>query len=123
MEQIARTPKQLGAALRRKRKHLGLSQAELGQGINLRQATVSALEGGEVDTKLTTLLDALAALNLERVVRPRSTGSSADIEALEAAVPSALETVEAGLPADYPVQLAAAIFRGVRARLQIVRQR
>lgn len=82
MEQIARSPKQLGAALRRKRKHLGLSQAELGQRINLRQATVSALEGGEVDTKLTTLLDALAALNLERVVRPRSSGSSADIEAL-----------------------------------------
>lgn len=82
MEQIARTSTQLGAALRRRRKHLGLSQAELGQRINLRQATVSALESGEVDTKLTTLLDALAALNLELVVRPRSSGSSADIEAL-----------------------------------------
>jgi HTH-type transcriptional regulator/antitoxin HipB len=82
MDQIARTSTQLGAALRRRRKHLGLSQAELGQRINLRQATVSALESGEVDTKLTTLLDALAALNLELVVRPRSSGSSADIEAL-----------------------------------------
>ena len=82
MDQIARTSTQLGAALRRRRKHLGLSQAELGQRINLRQATVSALESGEVNTKLTTLLDALAALNLELVVRPRSSGSSADIEAL-----------------------------------------
>lgn len=82
MDQIARTSTQLGAALRRRRKHLGLSQAELGQRIHLRQATVSALESGEVDTKLTTLLDALAALNLELVVRPRSSGSSADIEAL-----------------------------------------
>jgi HTH-type transcriptional regulator / antitoxin HipB len=82
MDQIARTSTQLGAALRRRRKHLGLSQAELGQRINLRQATVSALESGEVDTKLTTLLDALAALNLELVVRPRSSGSGADIEAL-----------------------------------------
>ncbi len=82
MDQIARTSTQLGAALRRQRKSLGLSQAQLGQRINLRQATVSALEGGEVDTKLTTLLDALAALNLELVVRPRSTGSAADIEAL-----------------------------------------
>ena len=82
MDQIARTSTQLGAALRRRRKHLGLSQAELGQRINLRQATVSALESGEVNTKLTTLLDALAALSLELVVRPRSSGSSADIEAL-----------------------------------------
>ena len=82
MDQIARTSTQLGAALRRRRKSLGLSQVELGQRINLRQATVSALEGGEVNTKLTTLLDALAALNLELVVRPRSSGSAADIEAL-----------------------------------------
>ncbi len=82
MDQVARTSTQLGAALRRRRKHLGLSQAELGQRINLRQATVSALESGEVDTKLTTLLDALAALNLELVIRPRSSGSGADIEAL-----------------------------------------
>jgi len=82
MDQVARTSLQLGAALRRRRKHLGLSQAELGQRINLRQATISALEGGEVDTKLTTLLDALAALNLELVVRPRSSGDGADIEAL-----------------------------------------
>lgn len=82
MDQIARTSTQLGAALRRQRKSLGLSQAQLGQRINLRQATVSALEGGEVDTKLTTLLDALAALDLELIVRPRSTGSAADIEAL-----------------------------------------
>ena len=76
MDQIARTSTQLGAALRRRRKHLGLSQAELGQRINLRQATVSALESGEVDTKLTTLLDALAALNLELVVRPRASGGA-----------------------------------------------
>lgn len=82
MEQLARTPTQLGAALRRARKHLGLSQAALGQQINMRQATVSALESGGVDTKLTTLLDALAALNLELVVRPRTGVSSADIEAL-----------------------------------------
>ncbi|HEX4196209.1 MAG TPA: helix-turn-helix transcriptional regulator [Caulobacteraceae bacterium] len=82
MEQIARTPIQLGAVLRRRRKTLGLSQADLGRRINLRQATVSALESGEVDTKLTTLMDALAALNLELVVRPRSAGGGADIEAM-----------------------------------------
>lgn len=82
MDQIARTPTQLGAVLRRRRKSLGWSQTDLGQRINLRQATVSALEGGEVDTKLTTLMDALAALDLELVVRPRSSSSSADLEAL-----------------------------------------
>jgi len=82
MEQITRTPTQLGAVLRRRRKALGLSQADLGQRINLRQATVSAVESGEVDTKLTTLMDTLAALNLELVVRPRSSGGDGDIEAM-----------------------------------------
>ncbi len=82
MDQLARTPTQLGAALRRRRKSLGLSQAELGQRINRRQATVSGLEGGEVDTKLTTLMDALAVLDLELVVRARSSSSVADLEAI-----------------------------------------
>ena len=80
MEQITRTRAQLGAALRRRRKQLGLSQETLGEKTKLRQATISRLESGDAGAKLGTLLDALAALNLELVVRPRSKGRIADIE-------------------------------------------
>ena len=75
MDSIVRTSTAMGAALRRRRKNLGLSQAELGERINARQATISALEAGTVDTKLRTLMDVMAALGLEMVFRPRSTVS------------------------------------------------
>ena len=81
MEQIARTSKQIGAAIRRRRRKAGLSQSELGAKTNLRQATISALESGEPGTQLRTLIDVMAALDLEMVIRERSkTGE--DIEDL-----------------------------------------
>ena len=76
MDQIARTPKQIGAAIRRRRRALGLSQADLGTRTGLRQATISALENGEPGTQLRTLTDVMAALGLEMVVRERSTGQT-----------------------------------------------
>jgi HTH-type transcriptional regulator/antitoxin HipB len=75
MDIIVRTPSAMGAALRRQRKKMRLSQSELGERINLRQATISALEAGTTDAKLSTLMDALSALGLELVVRSRSTAS------------------------------------------------
>jgi HTH-type transcriptional regulator/antitoxin HipB len=72
MDQIVRTSKQIGAAIRRHRRNIGLSQAELGARINLRQATISALERGEPGTELRTLIDVMAALGLEMTVRERS---------------------------------------------------
>lgn len=81
-EQIARTEKQLGAILRRARKHARLSQGALGEQIHLRQGTVSRLEAGEPAVQLRTLMEALSALNLELVVRPRSQGNAVDIEDL-----------------------------------------
>ena len=81
-DQIARTEKQLGAILRRARKQQGLTQGRLGGHVHLRQGTVSRLEAGEPAVQLRTLMEALAALNLELVVRPRSQGSAADIEDL-----------------------------------------
>lgn len=81
-EQIARTEKQLGAVLRRARKQARLSQGALGEQIGLRQGTISRLEAGEPAVQLRTLMEALSALNLELVVRPRSRGSAADIEDL-----------------------------------------
>ncbi|PSH70389.1 transcriptional regulator [Phyllobacterium brassicacearum] len=80
--QIARTEKQLGAIVRRARKQAGLTQGALGEQIHMRQGTVSRLEAGEPAVQLRTLMEALSALNLELVVRPRSKGSAADIEAL-----------------------------------------
>ncbi|WP_029084410.1 helix-turn-helix domain-containing protein [Bradyrhizobium sp. th.b2] len=79
-QHIARTEKQLGAILRRVRKQAGLSQSELGKNIHLRQGTLSRLEGGAPAIQLRTLMEALAALNLELVVRPRSQATAADIE-------------------------------------------
>ena len=69
MDQITRTGPQLGAALRRRRKHAGLSQDALAGTVKLRQATISRLESGDTGTKLGTLLDVVAALGLEIVVR------------------------------------------------------
>jgi HTH-type transcriptional regulator/antitoxin HipB len=72
MEQIVRTSKQIGAVIRRHRRSMRLSQAELGAKTNLRQATISALERGEPGTELRTLIDVTTALGLEMVVRERS---------------------------------------------------
>jgi HTH-type transcriptional regulator/antitoxin HipB len=79
-QQIARTEKQLGAILRRARKQAGMTQAGLGKNIHLRQGTVSRLEAGEPAIQLRTVMQALAALGLELVVRARSKASPADIE-------------------------------------------
>ena len=79
-QQLARTEKQLGAILRRARKKAGMTQSGLGKNIPLRQGTVSRLEAGEPAIQLRTVMEALAALGLELVVRTRSKASPADIE-------------------------------------------
>ncbi|WGR93336.1 MULTISPECIES: helix-turn-helix domain-containing protein [unclassified Bradyrhizobium] len=81
-QHIARTERQLGAVLRRVRKQAGLTQSDLGKRIHLRQGTVSRLEGGAPAIQLRTLMEALAALDLELVIRPRSKSSAADIESV-----------------------------------------
>jgi HTH-type transcriptional regulator/antitoxin HipB len=68
--------------LRRARKQADLTQTELGQKLHLRQGTVSRLEAGEPAVQLNTLMAALAALNLELVVRSRTTTEAADIESI-----------------------------------------
>lgn len=70
---IVRTPDQLGTAIRRQRKLQSLTQSQLGAKTRLRQATISALENGEGGIQLKTITDVLAALNLELVVRERTT--------------------------------------------------
>jgi HTH-type transcriptional regulator/antitoxin HipB len=82
MDQITRTPKQLGTVLQRFRKVTGLSQESLATRIHLRQATISALENSATNARLGTLFDMLAALDLELVVRPRTKGSTKEIEGI-----------------------------------------
>lgn len=80
MDQIARTAKQIGEIVRRHRRRRGITQGALGSKTGLRQATVSKLEAGQPATRLRTLLDVLAALDLEIVIRPRTKASAKDIE-------------------------------------------
>jgi HTH-type transcriptional regulator/antitoxin HipB len=79
-DSIARTEKQLGAIIRRARKQSGLTQGALGDLIHLRQGTISRLEAGEPAVQLRTLMEALSALKLELVIRPRTQANAADIE-------------------------------------------
>jgi HTH-type transcriptional regulator/antitoxin HipB len=80
-EQMARTEKQLGAILRRARRKAGLTQSGMGRNIyHFRQGTVSRLEAGKPAIQLQTLFQALAALDLELVVRARTKFDHADIE-------------------------------------------
>jgi HTH-type transcriptional regulator / antitoxin HipB len=79
---VIRNTKQLGAAIQRRRKEQELTQSELGVRMNTRQATVSKLEKGEPATQLQTVMNALTALGLELVVRPRTTSSVKELEDL-----------------------------------------
>lgn len=71
MKLPARNAKQLGDSLARIRGLQDLTQTVLGEKAGLRQATISALENGEAGTRVQTLFDVLAALNLELVIQPR----------------------------------------------------
>ncbi|HEX7076080.1 MAG TPA: helix-turn-helix domain-containing protein [Hyphomicrobiaceae bacterium] len=80
MNQSARTAKQIGAIVRRARRNVGLTQADLGKRVGLRQATISRLEKGEEETKLGTLLDVLSALGLEITIARRGKTSARNVE-------------------------------------------
>jgi HTH-type transcriptional regulator/antitoxin HipB len=78
MNDLARTPKQLGTTIRRARKGLGLSQHDLGDRAGLRQATISLVETGNPAMRLDTLLAVLAVLDLELRIAARSHHSDPD---------------------------------------------
>ena len=80
MEITIRTEKQLGAALRRYRKQAGLTQETVGSRTGRRQATISTLEDGAPATRLSTLMAALTALDLELVLRERTKSGPESIE-------------------------------------------
>ncbi len=76
MNDLARSPKQIGTVIRRARKKHGLSQSALGAKAGLRQETISLIETGHPAARLDTLLAVLAALDLEFQIGPRSRGST-----------------------------------------------
>lgn len=71
MEQLIRTISQVGNAVRRHRRALNLTQGQVCERSNLRQATLSNLESGGSGARLATLLDVLTVLDLEMVIRER----------------------------------------------------
>lgn len=73
---LARTPKQIGQALRRERKKAGLNQTDLAERCGLWQETISKIEGGSPGSRLETVMEICAALNLEIVVRKRTKGDT-----------------------------------------------
>jgi HTH-type transcriptional regulator/antitoxin HipB len=82
MDQIARTPKQLGAIIQRQRRAMQMSQTDAAERAGLRQEMVSKIESGSPGAKIRSVCDLLSALNLELSVATRSQGSEADIEAI-----------------------------------------
>jgi HTH-type transcriptional regulator/antitoxin HipB len=80
MQDLARTPQQIGAIIRHDRKRRGLSQGALGEIAGLRQETISLIETGNPATRLDTILSLLGALDLEIRIVPRS--RNRDIEDL-----------------------------------------
>jgi HTH-type transcriptional regulator/antitoxin HipB len=82
MQHTARTPAQIGAILHRERRTRALTQAQLGEKIGRRQATISKLEKGEPATQLSTLFDVLSAMNLELSVVERGKAGKRDVESI-----------------------------------------
>ena len=80
MDQIARTPKDVGNALRNARKAKKLTQAELATRSGIWQRTISTIETSASGTKLDTIFDLLAALDLEIHIVPRSKSRPNDLE-------------------------------------------
>ena len=82
MQNTVIPPKQLGAILRRIRRIANLSQSELGKKTSLWQETISRIESGTPGTKLDTIFDILAALDLEIAIMPRGKSKPSDLEDL-----------------------------------------
>lgn len=68
---IARSASALGRALRAARQARGMTQSELAERSRTNRFSIAQLENGETTKAIEKVFDALAALELELVVRPR----------------------------------------------------
>lgn len=80
MKNLARTPKDIGHAIRQTRKARKLTQKALAERSGVWQETISKVENGLPGTKLETVFDIFAALDIEIVVQGRSKGSTESFE-------------------------------------------
>ena len=80
MNQIARSPSQVGNLIQKFRKLKGMSQTELAERSGMRQELISKIENGQNGAKISSICDLLATLDLEMTIGPRTKSSSADIE-------------------------------------------
>ncbi len=80
MNDIIRSAKQLGTSLRRCRRLNKMTQAQVAKRAGLRQGTVSQIESGLDNVKLSTIMSLLRVLDLELTINTRSKGSHDDIE-------------------------------------------
>jgi HTH-type transcriptional regulator/antitoxin HipB len=70
-EIAARSAAALGRALRAARQAQGMTQAEVAERARTNRFSIAQLEAGEATRAVEKLFDALTALDLELVVRPR----------------------------------------------------
>lgn len=80
MKYLARSPKEVGHAIREARKAQKLTQKDLAVRSGVWQETISKIENGLSGTKMETIFDLLSALELEVHIADRSKGS---VKALE----------------------------------------
>ena len=80
MKHLVRTSKNLGHAIREARKAKKLTQKELASMSGVWQETISKIENGSGVTKLETVFDLTAALEIEITVTERSKGTSDGLE-------------------------------------------
>lgn len=77
MSQAVTSAKMLGAELRNWRKANALTQAEVARRLGLAQKAISALETHPERSGVDRLMQVLAALDLELVIRPRAPAAPA----------------------------------------------
>lgn len=80
MKHLARSPQEIGHAIRETRKARKLTQKELAIRSGVWQETISKIENGQPGTKMETIFDLLSALDLEVNIGERSKGSSKALE-------------------------------------------
>jgi len=79
MNQMARSPKQLGVAIQQQRLMRGMSQSELARLVGTSQKTISKIENGNPATKIETVFALMAALDMQMTLAPRGKNTSKNI--------------------------------------------
>jgi HTH-type transcriptional regulator/antitoxin HipB len=72
MEYVARTPEQLGQALKSCRKLQGITQSAVGSKVGIKQSRISEIEAHGAPATVETLYKLLSALGLVLVLREKA---------------------------------------------------